>query len=207
MKTITPLDLQRLLQSEPVLALLDVRSPVEFFEVHVPQAKNIPLDEIIPKIVKNPAEYPKSKPLYLLCRGGQRAAKAAIALENEGYEQVSVIEGGTLAWVASNLPVERGTGSVISLERQVRIVAGAMVFSSVVLGWYMNHAFFLLTGFVGAGLVLPGSLISAEWECYWQRCLGTSASETTSVRKISIYICTHSSLKIRQCSEVTVDFH
>ena len=47
-------------------------------------------------------------------------------------------------------------GKVISLERQVRIVAGSLVFIGVVLGWFVNFEFYGLSAFVGAGLVFAG---------------------------------------------------
>ncbi|HSY43701.1 MAG TPA: rhodanese-like domain-containing protein [Candidatus Acidoferrum sp.] len=152
MKTISPAELQNLLADRLGLLLLDVRTPVEFSEVHVPQARNIPLDELRPGTL----QLRKDEPIYLLCRSGNRATKAAEKLAKEGFTQPIVIEGGTLAWVAANLPVVRGTTKVISLERQVRIVAGSLVFIGVVLGWFVNRAFYGVAGFVGAGLVFAG---------------------------------------------------
>ena len=152
MKTISPIELQRQLAAGLGLPLLDVRTPVEFAEVHVPQARNIPLDELWPTALS----LSKEQPVYLLCRSGKRAIKAAEQFAKEGFTQAVVVEGGTLAWVDANLPVERGTAKVISLERQVRIAAGSLVLIGVVLGWFVNRAFFGLAGFVGAGLVFAG---------------------------------------------------
>jgi predicted branched-subunit amino acid permease len=45
---------------------------------------------------------------------------------------------------------------VISLERQVRIVAGALVLAGVVLGYFVHPGFIRLSAFVGAGLVFAG---------------------------------------------------
>ena len=44
----------------------------------------------------------------------------------------------------------------ISIERQVRIAAGGLVLLGVILGFLINHVFLLLSGFVGAGLILAG---------------------------------------------------
>lgn len=65
------------------------------------------------------------------------------------------VEGGTLAWEGAGLPVVRGR-RVISLERQVRIAAGALVVAGVLLGWLVHPAFLGLSAFVGAGLVFAG---------------------------------------------------
>ncbi|MES1180960.1 MAG: DUF2892 domain-containing protein, partial [Verrucomicrobiota bacterium] len=44
----------------------------------------------------------------------------------------------------------------ISIERQVRIGAGSFVVVGTALGWLVHPAFYLLAGFVGAGLVFAG---------------------------------------------------
>jgi rhodanese-related sulfurtransferase len=152
MKTISPIELQNILAAQPSAAVIDVRTPVEFGEVHVPQARSVPLDELKP----GGLQLAKDEPVYLLCRSGQRATKAAERFAKEGFSQPIVIEGGTLAWIEANLPVTRGTTRVISLERQVRIMAGAIVFTGVLLAHFVNSNFIWLAGFVGAGLVFAG---------------------------------------------------
>jgi rhodanese-related sulfurtransferase len=152
MKTISPIELQTLLVAQPGLALWDVRTPVEFAEVHVPQARNIPLDQLQPGAV--PVQ--KDQPVYLLCRSGQRATKAAEKLAKQGFVEPVVVEGGTLAWMAANLPLTRTAVKVMSLERQVRIAAGSLVLIGVLLGWFVHRGFYGLAAFVGAGLVFAG---------------------------------------------------
>ena len=152
MKTISPAELQQILVAQPSSPVIDVRTPVEFAEVHVPQARSIPLDEL--KL--GSLQLQKDRPVYLLCRSGQRATKAAEKFAKEGFTQPIVVEGGTLAWIEANLPVTRSTVKVISLERQVRIAAGAIVFTGVLLAQFVNFNFIWLSGFVGAGLVFAG---------------------------------------------------
>ena len=152
MKTILPVELQQILAAQPSLPVIDVRTPVEFAEVHVPQAQNIPLDELKPSLL----QLRKDQPVYLLCRSGQRATKAAEKFSREGFSQSIIIEGGTLAWIEANLPVKRSSVKIISLERQVRIVAGSLVLVGVLLGWFVHRGFFGLSAFVGAGLIFAG---------------------------------------------------
>jgi rhodanese-related sulfurtransferase len=152
MKTISPVELLKILATHPDVALFDVRTPVEYAEVHVPQARSVPLDELKPGAL----HLQKDQPVYLLCRSGQRATKAAEKFAKEGFSQPIVVEGGTLAWIDANLPVTRGTTKVISLERQVRIAAGAIVFTGVLLARFVNPNFIWLSGFIGAGLVFAG---------------------------------------------------
>jgi rhodanese-related sulfurtransferase len=152
MKTITPIQLQTILAAQPSSPVIDVRTPVEFAEVHVPQARSVPLDELKPSSL----QLQKDQPVYLLCRSGQRATKAAEKFAKEGFSQPIVVEGGTLAWIKANLPVERSAVKVVSLERQVRIAAGALVFTGALLARFVNFDFIWLSGFVGAGLVFAG---------------------------------------------------
>jgi rhodanese-related sulfurtransferase len=156
MNTIRPADLQELLLRQPGLALIDVRTPVEFGEVHVPQARNEPLDRFDPKGLVASGVIAMDKPTYLLCRSGARATQAAEKMAKAGVGQGVVVEGGTLAWVEAGLPVDRGTAKVISLERQVRIGAGSLVLLGVLLAWLVHPYFIALSVFVGGGLVFAG---------------------------------------------------
>ena len=156
MKTIRPADLQELLLREPALALVDVRTPAEFAEVHVPQARNEPLDRFNPEGLAASGVIAADKPTYLLCRSGARATKAAEKMTKEGLDQAVVVEGGTLAWIEAGLPVDRGAVKVISLERQVRIGAGSLVLLGLIFAWLVHPYFLALSAFVGVGLVFAG---------------------------------------------------
>ncbi len=111
-----------------------------------------PLDELSP----GSFQLKKDQPVYLLCHSGQRAMKAAEKFTKEGFSQPIVVDGGTLAWIDAGLPVTRSAVKVISLERQVRITAGAIVFTGVLLAQFVDARFIWLSGFVGAGLVFAG---------------------------------------------------
>ncbi|GEP42284.1 rhodanese-like domain-containing protein [Brevifollis gellanilyticus] len=156
MATISPVALHELLQDKTFQNVIDVRTPVEFAEVHVDSAKNVPLDSLKPDELHDTHRLSIEKPIYILCRSGQRATKAADQLAKAGYPNSIVVEGGTLAWIAAGLPVNRGKTKVIGLERQVRIAAGTLVLSGVLLSYFVNPAFIWLSGFVGAGLIFAG---------------------------------------------------
>jgi hypothetical protein len=68
---------------------------------------------------------------------------------------LQVVQGGVQAWEAAGLPLNRGR-KTLSLERQVRIIAGALVVVGAVLGYLVHPAWVGLSGFVGAGLVFAG---------------------------------------------------
>jgi rhodanese-related sulfurtransferase len=156
MKTIAPAELDTLLRAQPDLPLLDVRTPMEYAQVHVPQARNIPLDTLAPGSLFERGLLPRGQPIYILCQTGGRANKAAEQFAREGFDQAVVVEGGTKAWSDAGLPVDRGAGKTISLERQVRIGAGSLVLLGVILSYFVHPYFVGLSAFVGAGLVFAG---------------------------------------------------
>ena len=156
MPDISPVELQKLLVAYPGLPVLDVRTPVEFAGEHVPSARNVPLDRFNPAELYAPGGLSPARPVYLLCRSGARAARAADKLAAAGFKNSVVVTGGTLGWIAAGLPVDRRPIKVISLERQVRIVAGSLVLTGVLLAHFMNPWFIGLSAFVGAGLVFAG---------------------------------------------------
>src|SRR5688500_16766714 len=149
---INPHDLEQLRASSPGVLMVDVRTPAEFNELRATGARLMPLDRLDADAVR--AARLGEGPVYLLCRTGGRAATAAQKLCAAGVDAV-VVEGGTLAWEAAGLPVKRGR-KVMSVERQVRIGAGALVLIGVLLGWLAHPAFFNLSGVIGAGLVFAG---------------------------------------------------
>jgi rhodanese-related sulfurtransferase len=157
MKTIKPPELHQLLAERGTLPLLDVRTPAEFSAEHVASARNIPLDQLDPARLIEEAHISKLDPVYLLCRSGGRATKAAEKFAQAGLENAVVVEGGTQGWIEAGLPVERGKSKVISLERQVRIGAGSLVVLGVLLAIFVHPYFIALPAFVGTGLVFAGA--------------------------------------------------
>jgi len=137
--------------------IIDVRTPAEFEQLHAAGARSVPLDRLDPAAVMAArGGAVADRPLYLICKAGGRAAKACEQFQAAGHANVVSIEGGTEAWEAAGLPVVRGTGRVISLERQVRIGAGSLVLVAVLLSWLVHPGFLGLAAFVGAGLVFAG---------------------------------------------------
>lgn len=84
-------------------ALIDVRQPDEYDEVHAAGAVLIPLGEV----PERTSEIPSDRTVYLICRSGSRSMKAGELLAAQGYDAVNV-GGGTNAWVDAGLPTERG---------------------------------------------------------------------------------------------------
>ena len=156
MTTITPRQLHDRIQQGEKLHLLDVRTPAEHAEIHVPGVHLIPLNRLDATKLASVNGCTKDQPLYIFCGSGSRAKQAAEKLEKSGYALCHVVEGGTTAWAEAGLPVNRGMSKVISLERQVCIAAGAIVLIGVLLAQFVNPAFIWLSGFIGAGLAFAG---------------------------------------------------
>ena len=152
--TISPNALQALRSQGRPVTLIDVRTPVEYREVHVPFARNQPLDGLDPSTVRADGAGATQSPLYVICRSGSRGHQACEKLAAAGLCVVNV-EGGTLAWAEAGLPVVRGK-KAMSLERQVRIAAGALVLLGAGLAWFVHTAFVGLPALVGAGLMFAG---------------------------------------------------
>ncbi len=153
--SITAGKLAELKRSGKKIDLIDVRTPVEFREVHVEAARNVPLDQLNPGALTQGRNGSTNEPLYFICRSGGRGQQACEKLIKAGFTNVVNVEGGTTACVESGLPVVRGKKAV-SLERQVRIAAGSLVLLGAGLSWFIHPAFLGLSAFVGAGLVFAG---------------------------------------------------
>ena len=153
--TISPQQLQELQQTGTAIELIDVRTPVEYREVHVEFARNVPLDQLDPAAVMQDRNGAGDQPLYVVCRSGARGEKACEQFLGAGFANVINVDGGTMACEQAGLPLVRGK-KTISLERQVRIAAGSLVFLGAILGWLIHPAFLGLSAFVGAGLVFAG---------------------------------------------------
>lgn len=154
MQTISPNELAER-QQQRNDDLIDVRTPAEFREIHASIAQNVPLDSLDPDRVMTARNGSADQPLYLICRSGTRSAKAYKKFADAGYTNVVNVEGGTAAWEEAGLPLVRGK-KTISLERQVRIAAGALVLIGALLGMFVHAYFAGIAAFVGAGLIFAG---------------------------------------------------
>jgi len=77
-------------------------------------------------------------------------------LDSGQHSELIIIEGGLNALKAAGAKTIIGSKKTISLERQVRIAAGALTLLGVVLGFTLSSSFFALSAFVGAGLMFAG---------------------------------------------------
>ena len=83
----------RLLQAKEGV-LIDVRTPAEYREGHIPGVANIPLDELEKRL----GEIPKDKKVVLICRTGNRSAHGTKFLRSKGFDNVFNSTGGMTTW-------------------------------------------------------------------------------------------------------------
>jgi rhodanese-related sulfurtransferase len=80
--------------------LIDVRERSEYKTGHVPNAKNIPLGELL----KDPEKYlKKEREYHMMCRSGSRSTRACKKLSALGYQVVNV-NGGLMSY---DLPLKK----------------------------------------------------------------------------------------------------
>ena len=149
---LTPAQLAQALVEDPGARLLDVRTPAEYETAHIPGSYNVPLDAL-GEHTREVRSVPD--PVILICQSGQRARVAEEALRQSGMANLHVLDGGVNGWIAAGQPVIRGAQR-LSLERQVRIVAGALAAVGGVLALLVSPWFALVPALVGSGLVFAG---------------------------------------------------
>lgn len=131
---ISSTELRDLLEStEPrkPLRILDVRSPAEFETAHIRGSHNVPLDVLDKHGADVVRRIDQGDDIVLVCRSGQRAAQAAALLHDAGLAGGRVLENGITDWEGRGFDVNRGVQRW-NLERQVRLIAGSLVVTSVV---------------------------------------------------------------------------
>lgn len=102
--------LERIGRSDPSLVVLDVRSPAEFAEGHVPGARNLAHDQIEARVAE--LADAKEKDVVVYCRSGRRSQVALATLGARGFTRLAHLEGDYLAWSAANRPTERSSDAV-----------------------------------------------------------------------------------------------
>ena len=133
--------------------VLDVRTPGEFENRHIAGAYNVPLDQLAEHAPELRAV--SGGLVVLVCQSGQRASRAEALLRQAGMPGVHVLEGGMTAWVQAALPTRR-TRARMSLERQVRIAAGALVALGSFAALTISPFWAAVPALIGSGLVFAG---------------------------------------------------
>lgn len=134
--------------------IVDVREPGEHNAAHIPGSTLLPLGGVNRSALPSAAS---GKKLVLHCKAGKRGGTACEKLLAEDPNlEIYNLEGGLDAWSGAGYAVATSGRFFLPLDRQVQLTIGILVLLGVILGYAIHSGFFLLSGFVGLGLINAG---------------------------------------------------
>lgn len=83
--------------------LVDVREPDEWSDGHIDGSQLVPLSEL----PTQSRGWSREQPVIVLCRSGQRSARAATELEAAGFAHVASLRGGVVGWAKAGRKLVR----------------------------------------------------------------------------------------------------
>ena len=121
-KEIMPWDLSRTLAAGNKPLLLDVREPVEFALLHIPDSINVPrgvleqscewdYDETVPELVAE-----REREIVVICRSGKRSALAADVMQKMGFLTVVSLKTGVRGWNDYEQPLVDANGNSLDSD-------------------------------------------------------------------------------------------
>jgi len=93
---------RRLIESNPDLVIVDVRTPEEFATGYLEGAVNLCVECDAQLLLDN---LDPNDDILLYCRTGRRSANALGVLRENGYEKVYNMLGGITAWTNAGYPI------------------------------------------------------------------------------------------------------
>ena len=106
-KEISVSEFSEKMKGNPGIFILDVRTPEEYRELHVPgTSRLIPVEELKKRI--DELKGLEDKEIYVICRSGRRSAAASEMLAGHGFNKVFNITGGVMEYKRMNYPIEQG---------------------------------------------------------------------------------------------------
>jgi rhodanese-related sulfurtransferase len=151
-QTIQANELKTLQESGQRFQLIDVRSPREYAEGHLPCAVNLPVDEVESRL----DDLHDHDPVILVCKSGSRAQLACELLAPHRNELL-LLNGGTDAWEQLGYPVVRSVRARLPLMRQVQLAVGPLTLAGSLGAIFVQPMWALLAAAVGAGLTFAGA--------------------------------------------------
>lgn len=136
------------------VVVIDVRSAAEFESLHIRGSYNVPLP-LLSEHTEDVAQR-VGRRVVLVCHSGVRAEQARMRLHEVGMDSAVVLDGGAPAYAAAGGEVVRGEQRW-AMDRQVRMVAGALVTTGLLAGELVSPRLRLVAGAVGAGLAFSAA--------------------------------------------------
>ena len=101
-KHLTPKETHALVQNDAV-QIIDVRTPKEFREGHIKNAKNI--DFLSASFPDDITALDKQKPILIYCRSGNRSSKSIDLFLKAGFTTLYHLEDGIVKWTTDGYQV------------------------------------------------------------------------------------------------------
>jgi phage shock protein E len=95
--------MERIAWADQALVVLDVRTPAEYADGHVPGAINIPHTELAARIAELAAA--REKDIVVYCRTGVRAEEALGVLGKSGFKRLYHLQGDYTRWFDEQRPI------------------------------------------------------------------------------------------------------
>lgn len=99
--SITVHELERILQDNPQVRLIDVREADEHAQASIAGSTLVPLATV----PAHASGWSPEEEIFVHCKAGGRSARAAQFLIDQGFTHVTNITGGMDAWIQAGLPV------------------------------------------------------------------------------------------------------
>jgi len=103
-KQIGPAETTKLINHEKAI-VLDVREEKEFAGGHIINSLHIPMAKVKDRLAE--LEKHKASPIIVSCRSGARSNSICGLLRKNGFENVSNLKGGLIAWQNASMPVKK----------------------------------------------------------------------------------------------------
>lgn len=104
-KHVDPHQAAELIQQNPDMIVLDVRTPEEFAEGHIQGARNIDLHHA--QFKERVGALDRNGVYLIHCRSGHRSSKALKVFEELRFGRVYHLDGGLIAWLRAGQPTTR----------------------------------------------------------------------------------------------------
>ncbi len=150
LKSISPDTARQLIGIGAVL--VDIRGADEHARERIAESCHLPMEQLAQGV----ALIEGASAVIFHCRSGTRTQMNAQRLGACVACDAYVLEGGLDAWKRAGLPVVADARQPLELQRQVQIAAGSLTLLGTVLGVSVSPWFYVLPGFIGAGLVFAG---------------------------------------------------
>lgn len=139
--------------SNPTVDFINVCTPTEYREKHIPGVRSVPLDEIALHL----NEFKNKNTIYIHCRSGRRGRTAIEKLQSLGVKAELInVSGGILAWDEAGFGTNSLSKDHMPLMQQVMLTAGLLVLLSHLLSYTAHPHALYLSLFVGLGLTFSG---------------------------------------------------